>query len=131
MKFRSPGEQAIQVSLTSGHTLVIPPEGVTVPVMFRKEAIAIGAEPMAPDSNERMVPQDESGLAGAEGVQARTVLIKDALRAMLDGSDESDFTADGKPNLLKLKARAGFNVPRNEADAAWEELQAEEAEKAK
>lgn len=51
MKFRSPGDEPMHISLTSGHTLVIPAEGVEVPDMFRREAIARGAEPLASDGS--------------------------------------------------------------------------------
>ena len=43
---------------------------------------------------------------------------------MLDGKDEDDFTADGKPNLRKLKERVGFALTREEADAVFIELTA-------
>ena len=34
----------------------------------------------------------------------------------------ADFTGDGKPNLVKLKAKTGFPVSREEADAVFAEL---------
>ena len=43
---------------------------------------------------------------------------------MLDGAAEGDFTAEGKPNLLRLKAAVGFTVTRDEADAIFTELTA-------
>ena len=46
-------------------------------------------------------------------------MIKQALQAMLDGGDEGDFTAEGKPNLTKVKARLGFAVGREEVEAEW------------
>ncbi len=131
MKFRSPGAEALHIALTSGHTLVIPAEGVDVPQHFRREAISQGAEPMSADR------QDESfapaalplQVSTAAGPEARKKLIADALLSMLNGSDEADFTKDGKPNLAKLKEVAGFNVSRAEADVVWEEVQAAEAGK--
>lgn len=118
MKFRSPTEHAIQIGLTSGHTVVITHEGNEIPQIFNREAIARGAIPVG-------VPGVEEALAGMsspDGAAAadRPKVIQAALQAMLDGGDEGDFTAEGKPNLLKLKARLGFAVNRDEVDAAWE-----------
>ena len=46
------------------------------------------------------------------------------MKGMLDGANEGDFTADGKPNLVRLKAAVGFSVTRDEADAIFTELTA-------
>ncbi len=136
MKFRSPGKEPLHIGLTSGHTLVIPPDGVEVPHAFRREAISRGAEPMAPDGSHVEVehqPGVQSGEDGANDGQntaeKRLQLIKDALRAMLNGASEDDFTAAGLPNLNRLQFLAGFKVTRAEADAAWALVQAEEVDK--
>ena len=47
---------------------------------------------------------------------------------MLNGANEEDFNDGGKPALQRLKAVAGFNITRAEADEAWAQVQAEEAE---
>lgn len=130
MRFRSPNpEKPIHVALTSGHTLVIPHEGCEVSEIFRREAIALGAELM--DSSGDVI----AAAAQAPAVNAQSIadnrkeLIKNALRTMLNGANEDDFTDKGLPNLKRLQAVAGFNVPRTEADAAWAEVQAEESAK--
>lgn len=41
-QFRSPTDTALHVALTSGHTAVIPPEGIELAPMFHREAIACG-----------------------------------------------------------------------------------------
>lgn len=148
MKFRSPSSKALHIALLSGHTLAIPPEGVEVPAEFRREAIARGAEPMATDPIQRssaavaaltaMVANGASGAtasgsavasedaaAAATAAENRKQLVKDAIKSMLEANNEADFTADGKPNLNALKKMAGFNVSRQEADEAWEAMQAE------
>ena len=113
MKFRSPTHEPLHVALTTGHTAVVSAEGTELDPMFHREAVARGA-----------VPADSSG-AGAD-MQAqllgRHLAIKDALNAMLNGTDKDDFTADGKPNLIRLKAKAGFAVTREEADPIFAEL---------
>lgn len=134
MKFRSPGEEPLHIALTSGHTLVITPEGVEVPETFRREAISRGAEPLGSDG-ANLAPVHQSNAGGDDDDDAKSTeekrleLIKVALRTMLSGADEEDFTAAGLPNLKRLQFLAGFNVPRTEADAAWAQVQAEEAGK--
>ena len=129
MKFRSPGDEPLHISLTSGHTLVIPAEGVEVPDMFRREAIARGAEPLAFDGSVvAAASKNDDGATGKSTADNRKDLIKEALRTMLNGSNEEDFTAAGTPNLKRLQAVAGFQVSRADADAAWAEVQAEAAQ---
>lgn len=110
MKFRSPSDQPIHVALTTGHTASIPPEGVELDPMFHKEASARGAVAFDDASSFVMTPE------------VRKAAISAALTGMLDGKAEGDFTAEGKPNLNRLKAKLGFSVTREEADAAFEEL---------
>lgn len=136
MKFRSPGQEPVHLALTSGHTLVIPPEGVEVPAVFRREAISRGAEPMAPDGSFAESLHQSGGQGGDGGADdgqtaeaKRLELIKTALRTMLNGASEEDFTTAGLPNLKRLQFLAGFNVSRAEADAAWALVQAEENDK--
>ena len=87
-------------------------DGVVLDKMFHKEASARGA--VAFDDNTTFVPPPED----------RQAAISAALTSMLDGKDEDDFTADGKPNLRKLKERVGFALTREEADAVFIELTA-------
>lgn len=111
-KFRSPSDQPIHIALTTGHTAVIPPEGVDLDPMFHREASARGA-----------VAFDESSLVVSTMTpDVRNAAISAALTAMLDGKAEDDFTTEGKPNLLKLRARVGFAVAREEADAVFTDL---------
>ena len=112
MKFRSPSDQPIHIALTTGHTAVVTAEGVVLDKMFHKEASARGA--VAFDANTKFVPPPED----------RKAAISAALTSMLDGKDEDDFTADGKPNLRKLKERVGFALTREESDAVFIELTA-------
>ena len=45
MKFRSPTEEPIHVSLVTGHTALVTAEGVELDPMFHREAISKGAIP--------------------------------------------------------------------------------------
>lgn len=114
MKFRSPTDQPLYVALTTGHTCVISPDGDEIDQMFHREAISRGAVPAS--VTETAAPAD----AGFD----RKKVITDAMNAMLDSGDEDEFTNDGKPDLRKLAARAGFKVARDEADAIWAEVSA-------
>lgn len=114
MIFRSPTADPLHISLTSGHTCMIEPNGTDIAAIFSREAIARGAIP--------------GGIAVEEPVSEpafdRKQAIIDALNQMLDGGDENDFTSHGKPDLRKLNSRLGFQVPRDEADSLWTELTA-------
>ena len=112
MKFRSTSDQPLHVALTSGHTALITPEGTDVDAMFLREAVARGAVPMDADVSASTQTQ----------MLSRQLSIKEALNTMLNGADKDDFTADGKPNLVRLKAKAGFAVTREEADTVFAEL---------
>lgn len=118
MKLRSPFPTPLHLALTSGHTFVVPHDGVTVPAVFLNEALSKGAV-VAEGETTPLSPV-------ALTVAARTETIEAALRAMLNSGEESEFTADGKPNLTKLKNRVGFTVSREEADAAWSVVSAAE-----
>lgn len=110
-RFRSPTDTPLHVALISGHTAVIPPEGIELPTMFHREAIARGAV------------LAEGGTAEEQTqVFNRQLVLRETIEAMIAGRDKDDFTGDGKPNLVKLKAKTGFQVSREEADAVFAEL---------
>lgn len=110
-RFRSPTETPLHVALTSGHTAVITPEGTELAPMFHREAIARGAV-----LAEGATAEDQTQMFN------RQLVLRETLEAMIKGGDKEDFTGDGKPNLVKLKAKAGFPVSREEADAIFAEL---------
>lgn len=117
MKLRSPFPTPLHLALTSGHTFIVPHGGGEVPAVFQAEALSKGA----------VVAEGETTPSPASlTVAVRAETIEAALRAMLDSGDESEFTADGKPNLTKLKNRVGFTMSREEADAAWPVVSAAE-----
>lgn len=118
MKLRSPFPTPLHLALTSGHTFVVPHDGVEVPAVFQAEALSKGA----------VVAEGETTSPSSASLTAvvRTETIEAALRAMLDSGDETEFTADGRPNLTKLKNRVGFTVAREEADATWSVVSAAE-----
>ena len=113
MKFRSPTDEPLHIALTTGHTAVVSAEGTELAPMFHREAVARGAFP---------VDSSTAGVDLQAQMLGRQLAIKEALNAMLNGADKDDFTADGKPNLTRLKSKAGFAVTREEADAIFAEL---------
>lgn len=117
MKFKSPSEEPMHIALTSGHSIVIEPEGTEVPAIFQKEAIARGAFPVG--------IEDAKPLEGQTFDRAQ--VIKDAINQMLDSADEESFTNDGKPDLRKLRGIVGFGVSREEADKLFAEVTADKA----
>lgn len=117
MKFKSPSEEPMHIALTSGHSIVIDPEGTEVPAIFQKEAIARGALPVG--------IEDAKPLEGQTFDRAQ--VIKDAINQMLDSADEESFTNDGKPDLRKLRGIVGFGVSREEADKLFAEVTADKA----
>lgn len=117
MKLRSPFPTPLHLALTSGHTFVVNHEDTEVPAVFQAEALSKGA--VLADGETDLTPF-------AITAASRAKAIESAMRAMLDSGEESEFTADGKPNLTKLKNRTGFTVSREEADAAWSVVSATE-----
>lgn len=120
MKFRSPTEEPIHVSLVTGHTALVTMEGVELDPMFHREAISKGAIPgsLTPEQALMLDAKPEAPQFDRKGT------IVKVLKAMLDGNDEGDFNADGKPDLRKVNARLGFQASRSEVDAAWNEVSA-------
>lgn len=113
MKFRAPGDEPVSVNLTSGHTFVVPPEGIEVPQMFHREAIAQGCILSA---------SEPEPVATAKPQFDRAMVIGEAMEAMIAAKNPDDFNANGKPDLRRLCAKVGFQITREEADAVWAEV---------
>lgn len=117
MKFKSPTDDAVQLSLTSGHTCVVEPDGTDIDPRFHREAISKGCIPVGVEMPEIAPP--------APPQFDRKQVIADGMRAMLESDEEGMFTAAGKPNMKKLDAMIGFRTEREEVDAIWAEVEAE------
>ena len=111
-KFISPTEEPVHIALRNGHTTLVTREGTELAPQFHREAIARGCRLMGTG--------DEEPVNEASTEKPRGQLLADAIQAMLDGSNEGDFTSDGKPNLKALSDRVGFTVSREERDVAWQ-----------
>lgn len=113
MKFTSTTGEPVHLALLSGHTAVVGTEPTELPKMFHREAIARGCLP----EGVTLEPKEST-----DGNFDRKKVIRDAIEAMLDGTDPEDFTGDGKPKVDRVSAKAGFRVSREEADAVFEEI---------
>jgi hypothetical protein len=111
MKFQSPGDP-IQLSLTTGHTFVVGQEPVEVPQMFYIQAHQRGC-----------VPVDSGALPPREAQpaeQTKMDVICGEIVTMLGEKDRTGlFIGDGRPDLVTLSKRVGFQVSSSERDEAW------------
>ncbi len=114
MKFKAPENESVSIGLTSGHSIVVTPEGSDVPARFRKEALARGCVPVGMDITPDLPNLNEP--------DARKRQIIEGIEKMLDSDDEDAFTGAGAPDVRKLSAIVGFRVSTEERDAAWAEL---------
>lgn len=113
MKFKAPGDKPVHLALTSGHTAIVGIEDTELEARFHREAIAHGCIPHG--------AAEEEPMEGGTSFDRKRV-ITEAMNAMLDGAEEGDFTADGKPDTRKLSARVGFTVDRHERDSVFAEI---------
>lgn len=122
MKFYAPTDEPVHIALTSGHTAVVERSGTELPSIFHREAVARGALlPSQLDLGALPTPVVDA-LTGQDVTAQRGAAVRAAITAMMDGSDDGDFNGDGRPNLARLKARVGFDITREEADAAFEDV---------
>lgn len=120
MKFRSPTDEPVFLSLTSGHTVVVPREGVELDAKWNKTAIANGCIPgTLTDEEAALLASGGAGAAEVPGFN-RDAEIQKVLHKMLDSSDEGMFRQDGRPDLRKVNALLGFQAERAEVDKAWD-----------
>jgi len=59
---------------------------------------------------------------GALTAEQKHEAIKAAIVAMLDGKDEGSFTTAGLPNMKVLAKLCGFQLTKDEMEAAWAEV---------
>lgn len=117
VKFRSPfADQPIYVALTSGHSMIIPVEGIDVPEPFHAQAILNGAVPVA---GRALTTPIRAAMAERQG------MIAEAVTAMFKSQVSADFLEPGVLNMRRLNDRTGFHVFKEEADAALAEAKAE------
>jgi hypothetical protein len=89
-----------------------------VPPALYAEVQALGAVP-----EEDLPEMPETGLPTApEDPAERKAAIVDAMTEMVAAGRREDFTAAGAPHLKQLKLMLGWEVPAQERDAVWAEV---------
>lgn len=122
MKFRSPTDEPVFLGLTSGHTVVVPREGVELDAKWNKTAIAAGCIPgTLTDEEAAMLAAGDAAAASVPGFDRHGEITK-VLTKMLDSTEEGLFRQDGRPDMRKVNAMLGFRAERSEIDKAWDAL---------
>ncbi len=116
------GEESYPVFLPSGHSVrvyQVDPEdnenGSVIPTKFHKSALKAGCIYLGAEYDE----DENDDQSGSEN----GALIIKAIEAIIERDDADDLDNAGKPTLKALKAQAGFNVTRAQANDAWDHFQ--------
>lgn len=135
MRFRSRSNSEVaRLASTSGHIILVGQEFVEVPQHMEAEAYSNGCvseeiyNSIKADMAKGALATGESGeakpasgikLPSDTGQSDRPAVIRQAIQGMLDGGEEGAFTAAGLPNLKVLSGKCGFQVAKDEMEAAW------------
>jgi hypothetical protein len=116
------GEESYPVFLPSGHSIRVyqtdpsdGEQGSVIPNKFHKNALKAGCIYLGAAYEE-----DESD--DQSGSENGALIIK-AIEAIIERDEADDLDNTGKPTLKALKAQAGFNVTRAQANDAWDHFQ--------
>ena len=123
MKLYAPTHEPVHISLLNGHATLITAEGTDVDKQFIRDALDRGCLTKPDETNSKIVAEsDDEEIDNADSYAERKQIIKNAINDMLNGTNEGDFNADGKPDLRKLSGRTGFKVSRPEMEVVFAEL---------
>ncbi len=124
LRMKSPGSEPVRVALTSGHVILIGPEGREVEARFVREALVNGAIPEGVDPAllQHAEPAVKTPLSDLD----RDEQIREVLRQMLadrDGKPGSDeFTANGLPSVPAVTKRLGWKAMREDVYRLWQDV---------
>lgn len=124
LKMKSPGPEPVRVALTSGHVILIGPEGREVEARFVREALVAGALPEGVDP--ALLQHSEAPTQAPISALDRDEQIRTVLRQMLvnrdntPGSDE--FTAAGLPSVPAVTKRLGWRASREDVYRLWQDV---------
>ena len=130
MKFRSRSdEQVIRLASTSGHIVLVGKDFVEVPEHMESQAYAEGCVSEALYNSIRADMEKDAAaqaalIGGGLTADQKREAVKAAIVAMLDGKEEGSFTAAGLPNMKVLAKQCGFQLTKDEMEAAWAEVSA-------
>ncbi|MCM2317800.1 MAG: hypothetical protein NDI93_00540 [Pseudomonas sp.] len=107
------------ISLGSGHSCCVyavspvdKQPGTVLHQRFHEAAISKGCKLVGLGGHQEAEP------TGAGKLE----LIRNAIEVIVERNAADDLDGTGRPTLKALKAQAGFNVTKGEADAAWAEF---------
>ena len=117
------GEDSYPVFLPSGHSIRVyrvDPEdaeksGSVIPTKYHKAALKAGCIYVGTDYEDGD-GEDQSGSENG-------ALIIKAIEDIVERDRADDMDPTGRPTLKAIKAQAGFNVTRGEANSAWDHFQ--------
>jgi hypothetical protein len=116
------GEESFPVFLPSGHSIRVYKtdpsdelQGSVIPSKFHKHALKAGCIYLGAEYEE----DENDDQSGSEN----GALIIKAIEAIIERDEADDLDNTGKPTLKALKAQAGFNVTRAQANDAWDHFQ--------
>jgi len=125
MNFRSPTDAPVHLALLTGHTAVVTREWAPLDPIFHAKAFERRCEC---DAREVLAPKDIP-VEAAEVSSGRYASIDDhyreALRTMLERSEEGDFTNDGLPNIKAVSKVVGFGAVKEDVLRVYREMVAE------
>ena len=135
MRFRSRSNSEVaRLASTSGHIILVGQEFVEVPQHMEADAYSNGCvseeiyNSIKADMANGALATGEGGdsnpaggikLPSDTGQGDRPAVVRQAIQGMLDGGEEGAFTAAGLPNLKVLSGKCGFQVAKDEMEAAW------------
>lgn len=109
MKFKSPTDTPVYVSLLSGHCAVVGNEWRDLPPILHRKALEEGCitDNMDQASIDAKVESAQTGKSHHD-------ILVETIKAMMANPQSDDFTAADLPNLKKLSKTVGWNVNREE-----------------
>jgi hypothetical protein len=106
--------QGLSVRFTKNISVYVPPELVS-------EAMEKGA---VPSDGKGVAFEEEKPVEVPVGSE-REALVAEAVRELVAKNDADDFGANGSPKVQSVKRELGFDVDRDEVQAAWKQVRVE------
>lgn len=111
-----PKQGIVQVALDDGRIAYVTPDGVELEKHFWAQAARQGLFPVGVDLED-----DHEDLVITDRLEG----LKSVILDMIENPQEGYFTASGVPDRRALNKKAGYTVPRDDAAAAWYQIQAD------
>jgi hypothetical protein len=122
MKLNRDYVMVTDAGLSYGFTKGVP---MNIPHRFVQKAMDLGAEPVEDDDKSEAAMIQKETDAEVVAAAKRSVIVKAAIKKMMEDNMSGDFTAGGRPNLRRLGVIVGFEVERAEVETWFDEVKAE------